>query len=405
MRQGYSPTSLILSEASIAMLDGGLSLTQIVNLDSNLDWDEEIAETSKIIPNSLSVLGQTFKIRKPYAIYLVKRETMDELCGLLFDQNGYFLKYDDLRCLSGKSETEIHQALRSLGERELLSGQPGLAGWFVPSMMEWIISRFGLIVPMGDPYVVLSPEAISSRSQYVEDFLKRVVGMKIDPAQIRDRTVKCVLWHELGHICFERLSGQYEHRLSEGLANFFAFLPMDHLGREVLHTLACSSDMDFRRNYYHLMRFYGGATDSIISSYLGGNKGEAFRVFEDLRRHAEAYNAVESNGGKLRIGGNITGEAWIAYGASRYTLATASKLPYLCNIKSGIVIAEKIGRIIGFLNEDLKVITNGIDHHEYPQLPSNVKEVSEAELDIARTVREDLIPGKISEAEILKSYF
>jgi len=360
---------------------------------------------NEAIPNRLSVLGRTFNIRKPYAIFLVERETMDELSGLPQFGIGFFLKYGELGLLNNQPESKINEVLTSRGERDTMTGQPGFASWFAHPMIEWLISRLGLIVPPKEPYVVLCPDAILARSRYVEDFMKEVVGVKINHRQAEDRTTECILRHELGHICFEKPEAEYESRLSEGLANFFAFMSADTQGREVLHALACSSDMDFRRNYYHLMRSYGPSTDIIISNYLGGNRGEAFKAFENLRHCAEGYNAIESDGGKLRVGGAVNGEVWIAYGAKRYSLSVASVLPYLCNIKSGTVIAANISRIVGFLNPNLKVVTNRLGQHEYPRLPVNIKVVAETDLNIEHLVKEEIIPGKVDEEEMARSYF
>ena len=375
-----------------------------MNLDPKHDWSQRISQINEAVPNNLSVLGKMIKIGKPYAILLVNQQTMNELLALGDYGNGFFLKYEQLDLLNHQSESKIKEVLTSRGERDTMAGQPGFVSWFARPMIEWLISRLGLIVPPKEPYVVLCPDAILARSRYVEDFMKRVIGTKINHRRIEDRTIECILRHELGHICCEKPDAVFEPRLSEGLANFFTFQSTDKLGKQVLHALACSSDMDFRRNYYHLMRYYGGASDVIISNYLDGMRGEAFKVFAELRRHAEAFNAIESDGGRFRTGA-INGEAWIAYGAKRYSLSVASELPYLCNIKSGSVIAASIGRIVGFLNPDLKVVTNRLGFHEYPQLPANIKVVKETDLNIAHLVKEELIPGKVDEEEIIRSYF
>ena len=380
---------------------------EVRNLDSRMNWADQISQICGAFPREIRISGSKFKMPRPKSVFLVNIETMDEILRLLLENepHGFFLEYPKLKELSGKTEEEISQILTNEGTKDQQEGQPGYFVWAHQWLIEYLGTNFEMVIEPREPLVFLSPEAIMSRFPYVEDYFTRVIGEDVDVGKLRDRIVRSVVWHELGHMCFERLGKPFEPRLSEGLANFCVFTMMDDLGKEVLHTLACSPELDFRRNYYHLLRYYGSALDQITQSYLTGHRGRAFEIFEQLRRFAEAYNAVETNGGAIRIGGSINGEVWLAYGATRKSISIATELPILCNIKSGTVLARKIEKVVGFLSEELRVVTNAIEQHEYPRLPINVKVVKESELDVERVVKEEILQKNRSEEEIVEPFF
>ena len=378
---------------------------EVININSNLDWKERIGKFSDLFPNELNVLGKSFSVQKPEFIFLVNIPTMDEISKLVINKNAYeyLLPLKDLNNLQNQSDENISSFLMTNGTIEETTGQPGCATWGHHWLIEYLRINFEIIIEQDAPLVFLSPEAIMNRLPYVENYLGDMI-QNYDIDQIKDRIIICVLWHELAHIAFERIGRPFELRLSEGLANYVVFVFSDDLGKNVLHTLANNPEMDYRRNYYHLLRTYASGSDQIILSYLENNRGQAFNIFKQMTRSTEALNAIEAEGGAFRMG-TISGEVWVGYGANKKDIAVASKLPYLCNIKQGDVIAESIGKIIGFLNNNVRVITHDIDSHEYPILPDNIKIINRDDANLEDIVRNEIMKNKKTEEEVIEEFW
>jgi len=302
----------------------------VENLDSALDWTAPISDMHSTYTNEISVFGKKYIVIKPKNIFLVSIGTMNEISRLILEKepSNFFLPFQELKTLSGKTEEEIEQVLTTKGTKDMQHGQPGYTVWSHHWLIEYLKVNYNKVIESREPLIFISPEAIANRFDFVEDYFHKIIRIGVDLGQLNDRVVRTVVWHEMAHVCFERPGKLSEPRLSEGLANFCVFASMDDLGKQVLHILACSPELDYRRNYYHLMRTYGGAIDNIIACYLSGDRGRAFEVFGQLTRATEALNAIENEGGAFRFGGSISDDAWIGYGSNKKSYVFSSMNPH-----------------------------------------------------------------------------
>lgn len=374
----------------------------VKNLTSCRQWEPIVQKIADAFATTLSVGQESFDLPRPFAVLLADIPTMDWYFGTFSDTfcNSFLVDYGVLARLSNKPEHEISTLLTEQGAKLSVTGQPGVMCWADAGLRKHLKETHGLTVDVGSKLVFVSPEAIEMRIPFVEDFFHRLIGQDRRLADLADRIVRIVVWHEMSHASLEPRDAPQEPRLAEGLANLLVYRQIDDLGKQVLHCLACMREMDFCRNYYHLLRCYESITCRVLHAYLSGQRGKAFNDFAAVRRHAEFFNAVETNGGRLRIRGEVKGESWLAYAARKKNLALARTLPVLCNIESGVVLASSIGRIVGFLPEQLTVYTNRVGMHEYPRLPTNIKLVDPTVVDIGALVAEGIWERNRSEEEL-----
>jgi len=238
------------------------------------------------------------------------------------------------------------------------------------------------------PTIVLCPDNIREVSEKIAKKHSYYFG-KDKPEIMEYIGIKTTLFHELGHCIFEPLSRNIDLRLSEGLANKFAYDMCTQ--KEKLFICAKVLYSPVQYSYFYLIPFIRDFS-SIVEASTRGDYDSASRNFYGQLVEGAVMTFAESN---FRVREVKIGEAGGFTGFGSKGLKVISKrLQFLANVRNAEIYVGKIDGIFGLFDNKTQIYFNQVNHvapYNINSLPPNVIQIPENHINFSSLYENDKI--------------
>ena len=254
---------------------------------------------------------------------------------------------------------------------------------FVTLMRDNIISQLiaqkGKKVLFNQPAIFLCPENIYLYAKEVEKISKRNYKKRIMPT-----IIKLIFHHELGHWMNMSIGHIPDIRVSEAIANYFAFGSASNNTEKYIFDKVVSLDGNSYHHYHHVLNHLE-EMPMIYNEIFNGNITEGIKLFYKFIGNQPMQ---EVDGGTRLHTATIGG--FPCFGSEKILLLCSGSIGLITNVKSGIICCSKIRILDGFFSKDVIIWTNDLELCQEWNEPRHCKVIDKRILDFSKIITTDL---------------